>query len=528
MLPSSQRLLRESLAVFAAVVATHLLLRASALFLVGAFNDDGAYVMLGKSIADGTGYHLTYLVGSPVAVKYPPALPALLAIPWALGGTLAAVRATVAILNPLACGAAAAVVWSIGRRDLGLSPAPLAVAAIGPFLLDQAIHYYSIPLAEPYFLLGWAVAVALAPRVTRVPGALTLGLVLAATTLFRSAGVALIPACLAALALRRVPWRVVAVCAAAAVVPLLVWGVVHGRMVAQGPLSSSPDEVSYWSLIPFGPTRLPLYLFEAFWNNARRYFSELSAALAGPVVVGHALVLVGLAASAIGAVRTWRRAPALELTAAASLAVILVWPFAQDRLLLPALPFVGLLAAAAIEEGATRLPQRLRLAAPLGLALTVLSVALRQVQLRSIAAAAFVEGRQPPPRDASIYLTLAKNSRHIATVSEWARTNTTPQDRMLVDFPAGTTLYSGHLTAPASPAEAGYAPSVFREPGRYLTARILEDSITVIAIGIRGPLLRDIEAVSRACPGVLHRELEFAEVYRVREPRSCILPHRSQ
>ena len=57
--------------------------------------------MLGKSLADGTGYRLMYLVGAPVAVKFPPrSLPALLAIPCALGGTLAAVRATVGILNP--------------------------------------------------------------------------------------------------------------------------------------------------------------------------------------------------------------------------------------------------------------------------------------------------------------------------------------------------------------------------------------------------------------------------------------------
>ncbi|MGH7520643.1 MAG: hypothetical protein ACREMI_05150 [Gemmatimonadales bacterium] len=503
-------------------MAAYLLLRGSALFLVGAFNDDGAYVMLGKSIAEGTGYHLTYLVGSPVAVKYPPGLPALLAIPWALGGTLTAVRATVGILNPLACGAAAAVIWWIGRRDLALAPAPLAVAAIGPFLLDHAIQYSAIPLAEPYFLLGWAVAVALAATVTRPPGALALGLVLALATLFRSAGVALVPACLAALALRRVPWRVVAICAAAATGPLIVWGVVHGRMVAAGPLSSSPDEVSYWSLIPFGPVQLPVYLVHALWNNSRRYVSEFSAVLAGPVVVGYALVLAALGTAAVGAVRSWRRAPAVALTAATALAVVLVWPFAQDRLLLPLIPFLGLLSAVAIDEGAKRLPERWRLAAPLGLALTALIVGLRQVELRSIAAAAFVQGQQPAPRDASIFLTLAKNSRHIATVSEWARTNTSPQDRLLVDFPAGTRLYSGRLTAPASPAEAGYAPSVFEHPGRYLTARILDDSITVIALGIRGPILRDVETVSRTCPAVLRRALSFAEVYHVIRDDICL------
>ena len=77
----SESLLRECLGVFAAIVAAYLLLRSSALFLVGAFNDDGAYVMLGKSLADGTGYRLMYLVGAPVAVKFPPRSPRIARAP---------------------------------------------------------------------------------------------------------------------------------------------------------------------------------------------------------------------------------------------------------------------------------------------------------------------------------------------------------------------------------------------------------------------------------------------------------------
>jgi len=503
-------------------VAAYLFLRGAALFLVGSFSDDGAYVMLGKSIADGTGYHLTYLVGSPVAVKFPPGLPALLAIPWALGGTLAAVRATVGILNPLVCGAAAAVIWLIGRRELSLSPGPLAVAALGPFFLDHAMQYYNIPLAEPYFLLGWALAALLAGTATRPPGAAALGLVLAATTLFRSAGVFLVLACLAALALRRVSWRVVAACAVTAITPLIVWSVVHGRIVARGPISSLPDEVSYWSLIPFGPTELPAYLVTAIWNNVRSYFSELSAALAGPMVVGHALVLVAVASGAVGAVSAWRRAPALVLTVATSLGVVLVWPFAQDRFLLPLLPFIGLLAAVAIDERARRLPARLRLAAPIGLALAALIVGLRQAELRRAAATAFVQGRPPAARDRSVLLMLARNSRHIASLSEWVRANTTVQDRLLVDLPAGTYLYTGRLTVPAGPAEVGYMPSVFQHSGRYLATRILEDSITMVAIGVRGAIVRDIETISRTCPAVLRRQLPVDEVYRVFRDEACL------
>jgi len=513
---------RECLGVFFLVVVAYLLLRESALFLVGAFNDDGVYVMLAKSLAHGTGYRLTYLVGAPVAVKYPPGLPALLAIPWALGGTLGAVRATVGILNPLACGVAAALIWWIGRRDLALSRFPLAVAAIGPFLLDQSIQYYSIPLAEPYFLLGWAAAAALAATVTSTPGAAALGLVLAAATLFRSAGLVLIPACLAALALRRVPWRVVAVGAACAIVPLIAWSVVHGRLIAEGPLSSSPDEVSYWTLIPFGSAQLPGYVLHVLWNNAHVYLLELSGTLAGPAVVGNLLVFGWLVAVALGGIWSWRRAPVIALTAAASLAVVMVWPFAQDRLLLPVIPFAGLLVAFAMEKSAKRLAAHLRLVAPLGLAIVALVVGLRQVELRRVAEASFVQNRAPAPRDVSIFYVLASNSRYIAWLSQWIRAHTTPQDRLLVDSPSGIYLYSGRLTAPASPAEPDFAPSVFRYPGRYLTARILQDSITVVAIGGGEGMLRDIGTISRTCPGVLRREVPSAEIYRVIGDETCL------
>jgi hypothetical protein len=508
--------------VLVAVVAGYLLLRDSALFLVGAFNDDGAYAMLGKSLADGTGYRLTYLPGDPVAVKYPPGLPALLAIPWALGGSLAAVKATVGIINPIVCGLGAALIWWIGRRHLALSAVAIAVAAVGPFFLDTAIQYYNIPLSEPYFLFGWAAAVTLASTTDRLGGAVALGVVLATTSLFRSAGLVLIPACLAALALRRVPWRVVAVCAAAAIAPLIVWSILHGRTIAQGPLSSSPDEVSYWSWIPFGPAELPEYLVTVLWNNARIYFHVLSGALAGPAILGHLLVAGTLVAATVGAVWSWRRAPALALTTAASLAVVLVWPFAQDRFLLPVIPFIGLLAAFGIEEGARRLPARFRLGAPIVFAVAALIIGLRQLDLRRAATAGFVGGQPPAARDASIFFVLAVNSRHIAVLSEWVRNNTAPSDRLLVDFPAATHMYSGRATAPASPSQSPYKPSVFENAGHYLAKRILDDSVTVVALGIQGPLLRDIETVTRVCPGVLQQIVQSAAFYRVSRDEACL------
>src|SRR2546428_8434631 len=162
---------REPLLVAGVVFLAHVALRAAGRILIGAFNDDGAYVALGKALAGGIGYRLIYLVGDPVAVKYPPGLPLLIAVPRKLFGTLPIVRATIGLLNPLASGAAARMIWWIGRRKLRAAPDLLALCAIGPFFLDAVIQYFNIPLSEPYFVCGWATALLLAYRMADAPPA---------------------------------------------------------------------------------------------------------------------------------------------------------------------------------------------------------------------------------------------------------------------------------------------------------------------------------------------------------------------
>src|SRR2546430_14072656 len=85
---------REPLIVGGLVVLAHLALRAADRILIGAFNDDGAYVALGKALAGGLGYRLIYLVGDPVAGKDPPGPPLLIPLPWKLFGTVAGRAAT--------------------------------------------------------------------------------------------------------------------------------------------------------------------------------------------------------------------------------------------------------------------------------------------------------------------------------------------------------------------------------------------------------------------------------------------------
>src|SRR5881296_1097332 len=487
----------EPLVIAGLVFVAHLVLRAADRILVGAFNDDGAYVALGQALAGGVGYRLIYLVGDPVAVKYPPGLPLLIAVPWKLFGTLAGVRATIALLNPLASGAAAGIIWWIGRRRLDAAPAVLGLCALGPFFLDAVIQYFNIPLSEPYFVCGWATALLLTYRMADAgPGAArpalaaTLGLVLALTALFRTAGVVLLAAVLVALVLERRPWREVALCAGVALVPLAVWYFVHAAAVARGPLAPLPDETPYWRWLPLDrPSQLLSYAARGLGINGLRYMRYLSGYLAPSHVVGPTLAAALALAALAGGVRARRAHAALVVTVVAVLATVLLWPYAQGRLLLPILPFAGLLAASTLQ-----------------LAVVALTVAVRQVELRRAAEAALASGAAPRAENRSPLYVLAGNSRYIFGVVQWVRANTTPGDRIMADAPAAVYLYTARKTAAAAPAEPAFAPSVFQVPGRYLATRILEDSLTVIVLGIAGSRLEeDIRAVASSCPRVLQR-----------------------
>jgi hypothetical protein len=504
-----RRLGAEAAAVGIVVLLAHLALRLSGVLAVGAFNDDAIYVALGKSLAQGSGYHLIYLVGNPVALKFPPGLPLLLAAAWSLTGSLSGVRAVVAVFDPLVVGTTAALLWWLGRRRLDVPRLPLAFFALGPLLLDPAIQYYNLAIAEPEFLLGWVAAIVLtfgvleadSPRPWAAAG---LGAVLAVTTLFRTVGILLVAAILIACALRR-RWRTLGIVAAAALLPLAAWQLIHARMIAHGSLAQLPDEIRYWQWLPLGaPLRMAGLLAHTLWENLWLYTRALGAYLLVPTGLGIGLLGVATLLAVAGAVQRWREHAVVTLGIAAVLCAALLWPFAQDRLVLIALPVAGLLAAARLGGALARATPSTRAVWQTALVVCAAGVGLRQLALRRAAALAFVHGVQPPMRDVSPASILTGNSRFIFRVADWVQHHTRPTDRLLVDFPAGVFLYTGRTTMPASPAESDLVPSVFQVPGRYLSERIRRDSISVVILGLPGGgLERDVRTFVTQCPGVL-------------------------
>ncbi|MEZ4415714.1 MAG: hypothetical protein R3E10_08160 [Gemmatimonadota bacterium] len=510
----------------AAVLVAYLLLRVSPYLALGALSDDAIYVSLGKALAEGEGYRSIYAVGSPVHAKYPPGLPLLYAFFWSVGGGLTRVQSMALFSSTLASATAAGLLWWTGRVRLGAEALPLAVLCVGAFLIETAVQFFNLAVSEPWFLLGWAGALALVPWAAegRVLRALWLGSVLGLTTLFRSQALFLVPAFMVAIAWldgarSRGSLRAILVGGAAAL-PVLVWRMWHARMLRLGPGTTQPDEASYESWFPAGTLGERIaYFASVIRHNARGYATFLPDHLAPAVFLGWAVLAVLVVYMATAIARRARVTSAVWLALLAQGALLSIWPFAQDRFYAPLLPVMGLLAAGSplwAVSSARRVGQGVLVA-------VAAVVGVRQVQIR----AGVLE-----PTDtrvtyhASRYL--LANSVSLVTAAAWVDRNTRPDDRLLAPFAASLFLYTGRQGVNAEPAQPDVGGTVFERPGAFLAGRVQADQVTVVLLlGSEFQVVRDVAAVQQGCPGAL----EFlgsvttpAEVaaYRV-HPDACLL-----
>ena len=482
--------------VFVAYAAS----RPSAVATLGRLYDDVVYLSVGQSIAEGHGYRSAQLVDTPVHAKFPPFLPAIYALGWLAFGTLDAVATMALWLNIVVASASAGVLWWLARRELGIGPVLAALFVAVPVVTDRTMFYFSGAASEPWMLLGWAAALVLVRRLTRMaapaaPAAgtsLALGLVLAATALSRTQGAVIALAVLAGLALCSVGWRRWLIVATTTATPLVVWAVWHGAMMAKGPLSPLPDQRSYLAWIPMGgvgqlsrfavamvKTSVPLY-----WSNAADvlvgWTSPKTLALAG------AIVLAGLVGIALLAPRF----PAMALSLVLTLGVLAIWPYVQDRFLTPVLPVLGVAAAFAVQRTLALVPLSARRAALAGVALVTAALLIANGRLRAESARG---------QSRSSY------ALAISQMVDWIHANTAPDAHIMVSWGGAIYLRTGRRTSIPNPEEPTLGASVFDRPYRFLATRMLADSVDNVIVWDRAPgrAAAALRALAAECPGVV-------------------------
>jgi hypothetical protein len=500
--------LGEAVVVGVLVLSLYLLRSLYQFMQVGAFNDDGVYVALGKAISEGRGYVSIHLAGSPVHPKFPPVFPLILAALWKLSGTLDGVQHAVGIIHSVVAAATAAVLWWLGRARLKAQWPVLLLCVTTMFLFDAAIQYYTIPLSEPWFMLGWAIVLVLwnsaecLDGTRRVAFLALAGFMIAVTVLVRSQGIVLVPAAAVALARPRYTSRERAATVVAILVPLVLWHFYHGALLAHGPNSNLPDDVTYNTWLTQGGSGIAGILLHSVRINLMTYCEQFGMALSDTPVTGKTTASLMIAIAFIGSIGVTRRQPLLGTSTLSGLILLLFWPFAQDRLMLSLLPFAGLSFAVWVSPYVARLSRDGgKLLGAFATALAIIFV-VGQGRVRTANVEAYRESRIIEAWSPGYVL--LRNSAFIANESAWVRENTSPSDRIMIDNHPGIFLNTGRQTMPVNPSESRLQKSVFSEPGHYLASHILSDSLTYLIIGLptRG-ILSDVTAVSRQCPGVL-------------------------
>ena len=323
----------------------------------GAFHDDAVYALTAKALATGEGYRLIQLPSEPAQTKYPILYPALLAMLWGSGDSVAE-RVTAMQLATLAIAALAVAgaylhLVRFGHASRGAAFGGALVAASAPNLL----YYATATLSEMPFALAliaalWVVDAASRTERCSLAWGLAVGVVVAAPFMVRTAGIVVVPAALVALALRGRQVRAVAAGALLASAPWIAWALLASDASTDAVTSYQTDYVAWWRAtidttgvryvaVNFGKA-LAATTHIALEATAREVYARSDSAWLVARAVG-LLPWLWLAARAL------RREP-WAVVLSAYLAFVCFWPWAPDRFIVPALPFLAAAWFAALER----------------------------------------------------------------------------------------------------------------------------------------------------------------------------------
>ncbi|HEX5831507.1 MAG TPA: glycosyltransferase family 39 protein, partial [Gemmatimonadaceae bacterium] len=320
---------------------------------VGAFYDDGIYVVLAKALATGEGYRYLNLPGEPTATHFPPGYPAFLAVLWKLAPRFPENVGLFRLANALLLAAVAGGTYAIARLRLHLSLNASALTAVIATVSVPLLTVTVMLLSEPLFLALALPVLLLAERAVeegRVPRAALAGVLGGVVTLVRSLGIGILPATVFLLLVRR-RWAAAGACALGGLAVVLPWQRFAAAHAAEVPALFTGQYGAYtaWALAPIREHGLG-FVADVVAVNARQGVGFFRALFAAHLPAGAAVMLLAaLALVAVMGVRAVsRRAPVTALFILSYLAIVAVWPFHPGRFLWGIWPLLWLVLAAGV------------------------------------------------------------------------------------------------------------------------------------------------------------------------------------
>lgn len=314
-------------------------------FPPGIWHDDGVYVLLGRSLAEGDGLRYVGIPGAPLAPKFPPLFPVLLSLIWRLFPSFPENVPLLGGLNIVVTALAGAVFLTYLRKILKLT-APLALSVTA--LIWISAHLWrvaSIPLSEPIFLLGLLLALWAGGRMESKigPGPIVLFLLVGGCALYaRTLGIGVLVAGVVTLLLknrnRAALWT--ALGTVALLLPWILWSSRAADSIPE-PLLDTLGPYGGWLMgqILHQPWDFAVFVFANAGHLLARTIALLLPGIPGPPLL---LALVVLPVLYIGLGYLFKRSRILVLTLGLSYGVLLVWPFQEIRLLVPFQPILML------------------------------------------------------------------------------------------------------------------------------------------------------------------------------------------
>lgn len=416
---------------------------------VGAIQDDATYIVLAKSLATGEGYRQLNLPGAPRVTHYPPGYPLFLAGLWRLWPDFPNNVVLFKYANAVLLALAAVGAYAFARRRAQLGIISAGAAAVAGTACVLVLYVTGVVLSEPLFLALLFPALIVAEdavqdgKVSRAAAAGALG---GALALVRTIGIALLPALIIALLLKR-RWKSAAAAfaaGAAMLTPWQIWAAAHTHDV---PAVVAGKYGSYLSWMLSGYS-------EGGWSYARAVVTKnvgdlqhLLDYLIMPVASSWMRGLALGAAVAIllfGLTRLAGRTPVTALFVLGYGAIVLLWPFEVIRFVMAGFPLLTLVFLAGLTALWRARPKR------------AVARVTRATVLAGGAAVAcgFIVYNVRGYREQWWASVQRDSGERVGGVVMWVRRNTEPSDVVAVQDDPAVYLYTGRLAVPVNDFEA--------------------------------------------------------------------------